>query len=208
MPIALSPKKRSKKVVSHSTHIRERKIFLNPQPIIQWLTRLEHKRGGKASHKEGDTTTSRDASGTVGGGGTTGARRGRSSGRDRGATAGGGRVAGGRCEGSDDTETGLFSVGDAGGEGSKGLGASGGWVDGTVHAALAMRLPGAEEPDGVCGLGHLEGEDADLARGSVVRHEWRSEAILVGDGVELLGARGSKGALGDGVVTSVELEVY
>jgi len=71
-----------------------------------------------------------------------------------------------------------------------------------------MRGPGAEEPNGVCGLGHLEGEDADLARGGIVGHEWRSEAILLGDGVELLSAGVGKGALGDGVVTTVELKVY
>jgi len=70
-----------------------------------------------------------------------------------------------------------------------------------------MWLSGAEEPDGVCGLGHFERENADLTRGSIVRHEWGSEAILLGDGVELLGARVGEGALGDGVVSTVELKV-
>lgn len=70
-----------------------------------------------------------------------------------------------------------------------------------------MRLPCAEEPDGAGCLGHLESEDTDLTASSVVGHEWRSEAILLCDGVELLGAGVGKGALGNGVVTTSELKV-
>lgn len=53
----------------------------------------------------------------------------------------------------------------------------------------SYRFPGAEEPDGVRGLSHFEGENADLTRGSIKRHEWGREAILLGDSVKLLGAR-------------------
>jgi len=50
------------------------------------------------------------------------------------------------------------------------------------------RLPGTEEPDGAIGLGYFERENANLTGGSVVWHEWGGEAILLGNGVELLGA--------------------
>jgi len=70
-----------------------------------------------------------------------------------------------------------------------------------------MRLSGAEEPDGVGGLGHFEGEDTNLSSGGIERHEWRAEAVCLGNGVELLGARVGEGALGNGMVTTSELEI-
>jgi len=72
---------------------------------------------------------------------------------------------------------------------------------------VAVRFPGAEEPDGVCGLSHFECENTNLTRGSIEWHEWGTEAILLGDSVELLCARVGKGTLGDGVVATVELIV-
>lgn len=168
---------------------------------------LEHERSNEAGDEEGCTSPCGDDSGAVGGRGGRACARGTAGGRG-GGTSADGRAASGGCEGCGDTKARLVSVGDASGKGGKGLLASGWGVDGTVHASLAVGLPGAEEPDGVGGLGYLEGEDADLARGGIVGHEWRSEAVLLGDGVELLRARVGKRALGDGVVTTVELEVY
>jgi len=72
---------------------------------------------------------------------------------------------------------------------------------------VAVRFPGAEEPDGVCGLSYFEGENANLTGGSIERHEWGTETILLSDSVKLLGARVGKGALGNSVVATVELKV-
>lgn len=70
-----------------------------------------------------------------------------------------------------------------------------------------MGLASAEEPDGVRGLGDLEGEDTDLTARGVVGHERRGETVLLGDCVELLCARVGKRALGHSVVTTSELKV-
>jgi len=72
---------------------------------------------------------------------------------------------------------------------------------------VAVRCPGAEEPDWAGGLGYFESEDTNLTASSVKGHEWRCEAVLLCHSVELLCAWVGKGALGDGVVASVELKV-
>jgi hypothetical protein len=72
---------------------------------------------------------------------------------------------------------------------------------------MAMRFPGTEEPDWAGGLGNLEGEDANLSTSGIIGHEWRSEAVLLCHSVELLCAWVGKGALGDGVVATMELKV-
>lgn len=72
---------------------------------------------------------------------------------------------------------------------------------------MAVRFPSAEEPDGASGLGYLESEDTNLAAGGIIGHEWRCEAILLCHSVKLLCAWFGKGALGDGVVATVELKV-
>lgn len=56
-------------------------------------------------------------------------------------------------------------------------------------------------------MGHFKRENADLTGGSIEGHEWGSEPVLLGDGVELLGARVGEGALGNGVVSTMELKV-
>lgn len=70
-----------------------------------------------------------------------------------------------------------------------------------------MRLARTEEPDGVGGLGDFKGEDTNLTAGGVVGHEWRGEAVLLGDRVELLCAWVCKRALGHSVVTASEFKV-
>jgi hypothetical protein len=107
------------------------------------------------------------------------------------------------------SKTGLGSSG-LGNDGSiclEGSVTCGGGVDGTVHATLAMWWATAEEPDGSGGLGYFEGVDTDLSGSGIKRNEWRGEAILLRNGVELLCARNSERALGNGVVSTAELEV-
>jgi len=168
---------------------------------------LEHGGSHKAGHEESSTTASRETRTSVGWGAGARSTGGRSGSRGGGINSARRSTSWGGGERSSDTEARFICVGNAGSEGGKGLGASCWGVNGTVHASLAMGLPGAEEPDGVCGLGHFECENANLTRGSIVGHEWGSESILLGDGVELLGARVGKGALGDGMVSTVELKV-
>lgn len=72
---------------------------------------------------------------------------------------------------------------------------------------MAVRLPSAEEPDWGCGLGNLKGEDTNLTAGGIIRHERRGEAVLLCDSVELLCAWVGKGALGNGMVATTELEI-
>ena len=79
--------------------------------------------------------------------------------------------------------------GDSGGKVGKRLSGRCGRVDGTIHASFAVRLASAEEPDGAGGLGDLQSEDTNLAASCAEGHERRSEAVLLGDGVELLCAR-------------------
>jgi len=95
----------------------------------------------------------------------------------------------------------------ASGESSKSLRASGRRVNGAVHSTVAVRLPGAEEPDWAGCLGHLESKDTNLTASSVKWHKRRGEAILLCDGIELLCAWVGKGALGNGMVATAELKV-
>lgn len=179
-------------------------------PLVQSLQvlALKHHAGDDTGNDKSNTRSSRDARGTAGRGGRRGRWRGASGSSSLGVTDGRARsAASGGGEGSSDTISRLISVGNAGSEGRKGPFASSGGVDGTVHTALAVRFPGTEEPDGVGRLGNLEGEDTDLAGGSIVWHKARVEAVSLGDGVELLGAGVGKAALSDGVVTTAELKV-
>lgn len=122
-------------------------------------------------------------------------------------STGGGTVGGGWGEGGGGTECRIIRAGNKGSEGSEGLVASGGGVDGTEHAQFAVAGMGAEEPDRSGGLGYFKGEDTNLSGGGIERHKWRGEAILLGNGVELLSARVGEGALGNGMVTSSELVI-
>lgn len=204
MPVALSKKKEVKEELSDKTASKCKPRI----PELDYV-RLEHNGGSETRQGDSNTSANGDARGTIGCG-ACGSGAGSSS-RDRGrvcSASTGGCIGGGRSEWSGNTESRLVRVRDASSEGSKGLCSSGRWVDSSIHATFAVRLPGAEEPDGVGGLGYFEGENTDLTSGGIERHEWRSEAILLGNGVELLSARGGKRALGNRVVASVELEVY
>lgn len=124
-----------------------------------------------------------------------------------GTTSSTGASAGGWGEGGGGTEWRIIGAGNKGSESSESLVTSGGWVDGTEHAQFAVAGMGAEVPDGSGGLGYFEGEDTNLSSSGIERHEWRGKAILLGNGVELLSAGVCEGALGNGVVTSSELEI-
>jgi len=89
----------------------------------------------------------------------------------------------------------------------EGLVTSGRRIDGTVHAALAVRLPAAEEPDGGSGIGDLHRVYTDLARSIRIGNEAGVKPILLSSSIELPCAWVGKAALGDSVVSATELEV-
>jgi len=113
----------------------------------------------------------------------------------------------GGSERNSDPKTGFVGGLHVGSKLLEGLVPSGRGVDGTVHAALAVRGAATEEPDGGVGLGDLQRVHTNLARGSVEGYEARIEPILLGGGIKLPCARVGEATLGDGMVTTAELEV-
>jgi len=155
--------------------------------------RLEDNAGNETGQAKNDCGACIDRRGTTRWlGSSSAAASGRSRDTDNAGSVGGGgdsragaRAGTRRSERDGNTETRFIGSFHVGSKVREGLITSGGRVDGTVHAALAVRGAATEEPDGSIRLSDLQRVHTDLTRSSVEGNEAGAKAVLLGSSIEL-----------------------